>query len=68
MEVKKNRAGIKIKKTLKNTSKNHNRQSVLKRYPIHFIGAKIKILFLQHQFFGKWQEYLQEYKAQEHHI
>jgi hypothetical protein len=49
MEVKKNRAGIKIKKTLKNTSKNHNRQSVLKRYPIHFIGAKIKILFLQHQ-------------------
>jgi hypothetical protein len=68
MEVKKKRSGIEIKKTLKNTSKNHNRQITLKRYPIHFIGAKIKILFLQHQFFGKWQEYLLEYKAQGHRI
>ena len=38
--VKKNKAGMNSINTNRNMIKNHNRQSELKRYPIHFIQQR----------------------------
>lgn len=42
IDVKKNKHGMKRINTITNTIKNHNRQLILKIYPIHFIEDKDK--------------------------